>query len=102
MGLEHPLVHLLQRGAFVYTDENRQPLMINTVSNIDGVGYVQFGKAITLMDNLAELLPRSRFQPTPKRYREATKFAWLLPGEVVSNVKVGGDHGAFAFEIQTE
>merc|ERR1712190_398866 len=79
----HPVVHLLQRGGFRYCDSTGRTVQINAVVSVSaseqGEGFIQFGKLRQLPPNALALLEPHRLQPVPGRYREADKFAWVLP-----------------------
>merc|ERR1712100_630782 len=74
--LNHSIIHLLRRGAFVYQDANNVAVQINVVTNGDGEGYIQFDSPAIYNVSYSSSLPADRFQTVPMRYREAESFAW--------------------------
>jgi hypothetical protein len=46
--LDDPVLHLLERGGFVYSDAAGDPIMVNVNTPGDGVGYLQFGEKTQL------------------------------------------------------
>mmetsp|Transcript_105523 Transcript_105523/g.305199 ORF Transcript_105523/g.305199 Transcript_105523/m.305199 type:complete len:592 (+) Transcript_105523:154-1929(+) len=98
--IDHPIVNLLQRGGFLFTDASGATVQVNAVHNQNGVtGYLQFGRRKDWPEGVP--VPSHRFEPTARRFREiAAQFAWFAPGEVCGGANIGGEHGAFAFELE--
>lgn len=102
--LEHTAVHLLRRGAFGYASASGDLLQINVVagSDVRSQGYLQFGHQQSLPLEVLSGLSTERFQPTPRRFREASSFAWFPPCETAGDINVGGPCGAFVFQVDLD
>merc|ERR1712232_760745 len=102
------LVQLLQRGGFCYSDCNNKVLKVNAViskqlEHEHGQAYLQFNKRTSLTAAAAKGIRNERFKQTPRRYaKEANTFAWFNPHEIVGEMNVGGEHGAFVFKVDLQ
>jgi len=99
-----PLMQLLFQGGFCYCSDDGTVLSIQAISHKREEMFMQFGTPQTLQKSVMQKIQKDgRFHPVSAQYlrqRGATKFCWVMPDEIFGRANIGGDHGAFVYQME--
>jgi predicted ABC-type ATPase len=100
-----PLMQLLFQGGFCYCNkEKKKVLSVHAISHKREEMFLQFDSPERLPRNVIEKMKKhGRFYPVAAPYLRqhgASKFCWVMPGEIFAGMNVGGGHGAFVYLME--
>jgi len=99
-----PLMQFLFQGGFCYCSDDGTVLSVHAISHKREEMFLQFGTPTTLPKSVMQKIQKDgRFHPVSAQYlrqRGATKFCWVMPDEIFGRANIGGDHGAFVYQME--
>jgi len=101
-----PLMQFLFQGGFCYCSDDGTVLAIQGISHKREEMFLQFDSPQTLSKStMHKIQKRGRLHPVAAQYlrqRGAAKFCWIMPNEIFDKTNVGGDHGAFVYQMEDQ